>query len=258
MYLCPLYIYPYFLRGITMGKVLRTAGAVIAAIAALLLGTLTASAEEIVLYDANLKFTPPEGWSIVYEGNMSDSDLNAVGKAASTVRTEFAEYGGYLYGTNSNRTLEVFISRTNDSVSEKIFNSQTGNYQYISDYLKAPDVHKYMRTEEQLSIVRTSDRILLDSCTFNAVEYTLAKGCGICYSTVVNGDYISVDFRRRNGDSFTDSEKIVILNSIKSAEILTIEEKETLEKSQIIILGGLCLLILLLIAAIIIKIKRNR
>ncbi|MGN1415724.1 MAG: hypothetical protein ACI4XF_02705 [Oscillospiraceae bacterium] len=241
-----------------MRKVLRSAAVVFAVIAALVMGTVTAAAQEIVLYDANLKFTPPDGWSTVYAGNMSESDLNVVGKSASTVRSEFEEHGGYLYGTNSNRTLEVFVSRTSDSVSAKICNSQTGNYQLISDYLNTPGEHSYMRMAEGLSINRTSDRIFLDSCTFNAVEYTTLKGCGICYSTVVNGDYISVDFRRTNGDSFTDSEKIAIQNSIYTAEVITINEKETLNQNQIIVLSGLCLLLLLLIAAIIIKLKRNQ
>ncbi|MGN0691238.1 MAG: hypothetical protein ACI4K7_02700 [Oscillospiraceae bacterium] len=241
-----------------MRKVLSSAAALFGVIWALLLVTVTASAEEIVLYEANLKISPPEGWNVVYAGNMSDNALNGVGKSSSTVRSEFKEYSGYLYGANSNHTLEVFVSRTSDNTSKKIYNSQTGNYQLITDYLNSPDVHSYMRPADSISIIRTSDRIILDRCTFNAVEYTMKKGCGICYSTVVNGDYISVDFRRSNGDSFTDTEKIAILNSINSAEVIAIEEKGTLGRNQIIILCGLGLLLLLLVAAIIIKVKKNK
>lgn len=241
-----------------MRKIFCSAAALFGVIWALFLVTVTASAEEIVLYEANLKITPPEGWNLVYAGNMSDNDLKGVGKSSSTLRSEFNEYGGYLYGTNSNHTLEIFISRTSDSNSKKIYNSQTGNYQLISDYLNLPDMHSYMRPANGISIIRTSDRIILDRCTFNAVEYTMDKGCGICYSTVVNGDYISVDFRRSNGESFTDTEKIAILNTINSAEVIAIEEKETLDRNQIIILCGLGLLLLLLVAAIIIKVKKNK
>lgn len=241
-----------------MKMIKRSAVSFLAAVLMLFCGALTASAQEIVLDGANLSFSPPEGWSTVYEGNMPDSALEVIGKTASTVRSEFAEYGGYLCGTNSNRTLEVFVSRTRDSVSEKIYNSQTGNYQLITDYLNDPENHNYIRQGRRISVIRTSERVLLENCTFNAVEYTMGKGCGICYSTVVNGDYISVDFRRVSGESFTDSEKIAILNSINTARVLTIEEKETLDSSQILILGGLALLLILLIAAIIIKLKRNR
>ncbi|MGN0696731.1 MAG: hypothetical protein ACI4J5_08220 [Oscillospiraceae bacterium] len=240
-----------------MRIVSRSAAALFAVMWAIFLTAVAVSAQEIVLYEANLKITPPEGWTVVYAGNMSDSELKGVGRSASAIRTEFSENGGYLYGTNQNHTIEVFISRTSDSTSNKIYNSQTGNYQLISDYLKSPGEHSYMRPGDSITIVRTSDRIILDKCTFNAVEYTMKKGCGICYSTVVNGDYISVDFRRSNGDSFSDTEKIAIINSINSAEIINIEEKETLDQNQIIILCGLGLLLVLLVAAIIIKVKKN-
>lgn len=241
-----------------MKKVMKTAVCFLTVTVLFICGALKVSAEEVVLGGANLSFSPPDGWSVVYEGNMSESALDVIGKTASTVRSEFAKYGGYLLGANPNRTIEIYVTSTSDKTSEMIFNSQTGNYQLITDYLNAPEEHNYMRYDKKMTVLRTSDRVLLENCTVNAVEYTTEKGCGICYSTVVNGDYISIDFRRASGDSFSDSEKIVILNSINTAKALVIEEKETLDLSQWLILGGIALLLIILITAIMIKVNVNK
>lgn len=241
-----------------MRRILKAVSCFLTGVLVLICGALTVSAEEAVLNGANLSFFPPEGWSVVYEGNMSDSALDVIGKTSSTVRAEFEECGGYLCGANPNRTIEVYVTRTSDNISERIFNSQTGNYQLITDYLNAPAAHNYIRNGNKITVVRTAERVLLENCTFNAVEYTTEKGCGICYSTVVNGDYISVDFRRASGESFSDSEKILILNSISTAKALVIEEKETLDLKQWIILGGLALLLMILVTAIIIKVNKNK
>ncbi len=215
------------------------------------------SAEEIILENANISLDTPDGWNIVWTDNAPKETLDLIGINSASMSEDAENFGGCLWGANSNRTFMMYVSTCSDELSEKIFNTESGSYSLISEYLNAPDIHSYLKFERGMQINGVSEKVSLDSCTFYTAEYETVNGSGICYSTVVNGKYISIDFRRVNG-SLTDSDRITAVNTAHSAKILNIEEKPALFSTrQIVLLGGIAFLLIALFAGIIIKRKKS-
>lgn len=215
------------------------------------------SAEEIRLENANITFELPEGWYAAYDANMSEEILEKVGAAASDIENEFKIYNGCLTGSNSNRTVTLFILTASDEISQKIYNTESGSYRYISEYLNDPNVHMYIRNGSDVQVKKATEKITAQNCSFYLTEYTVKKEYGLCCSTVVNGKYISLDFRKVNGE-FTDSERADLLNAVRSVTALEIlEEEPLLDERQILLLGGTAFLLIILFVGIIVKRRRG-
>lgn len=239
-------------------KVTRQLSVIIAAVFLIAVQTgIRISAEEIRLENANITFELPEGWSAAYDANMSEEVLEKVGAAAADIEIEFKKYNGCLSGSNSNRTITLFILTASDEISQKIYNTDTGSYKLISEYLNDPNVHMYVRDGSKVNVKKATEKVIAGNCSFYLTEYTAEKEYGLCCSTVVNGKYISLDFRKVNGE-FTDSERAAVLNSVRSVNALEIlEEEPLLDNRQILLLGGTALLLIILFVGIIVKRRRG-
>ena len=213
----------------------------------------SAAAEEgrIVIDSANVSFVKPKGWNGVSKDNMEKKQLDALGTVETTVANDFKKHNGHFLGKSANKSIELYITSFGDSTSEKIFNSNTGDYNLISEYLNDPEKYKYMRFDANVRIDRTSDKLMADGAAFHVTEYTIGKKSGLCYSTVINGKYISFDFRGLTG-TISDADKIVIVNCMNSVNILNVEEKETLDQNQIMIIGGVGFIAILFFGSIIV------
>lgn len=219
---------------------------------------INVSAEEIVLEKANIAFDIPEDWSAASSFNMSDEILEKVGVSSEAAEKVYKSYSGCIAAAGPGGNISLFVLTAADEISQKIYNNDTGNYQYISEYLNDPNTHMYIRNGSEVNVIRTSEKINAQNCTFYLTEYTRGKEYGLCCSTVVNGKYISLDYRKLNGE-FAESEKTALLNSVRTARAIEISEEEPLlDTRQIVLLGGILLLLIILFAAIIVKRKHNR
>lgn len=219
---------------------------------------INVSAEEIVLEEANIVFDIPEDWSAAYNYKMSDEIQEMVEVSSETAEKIYKSYRGCNAASGPGGNISLYVLTAADEISQKIYNNDTGNYQYISEYLNDPNTHMYIRNGSEVNVIRTSEKINAQNCTFYLTEYTRGKEYGLCCSTVVNGKYISLDYRKLNGE-FAESEKTALLNSVRTARAIEISEEEPLlDTRQIVLLGGILLLLIILFAAIIVKRKHNR
>lgn len=204
----------------------------------------------IVIDSANVSFVQPDGWSGVSTGKMVKKQLDALGVAEATVTSDFKKNNGHYLGKSANKSIQLYVTSFGDDTSEKIFNSNTGDYNLVSEYLNNPEKFKYTTFQNGMVVKRTSDKIMADGAAFHLVEYTEGDKMGLCYSTVVNGKYISFDFKGLTG-KISDADKIIIVNTMNSVKILNLEEKETLDQDQIIIIGGVAFIAVLFFGSII-------
>ena len=203
----------------------------------------------ITLTDANVSFVPIDGWLGVSRSGMEQSVLDAIPILKSTMNSDFEKNNGYYYSVDTTRMHELYVSSSSDERSEKIFSSVDGDYTLITDYLNNPSKYLYMSKKNRTYVSKATEKNAVDNAVFYVVEYSSDYGKGICYSAVVNGKYISFDFRCKTGD-FTDIDKINFTNLMKSVKILQVEERPKLDRTQITIIGGVGFLLLILILGI--------